>query len=174
MGHDDEAPTATRLPLPEGYPDGGDNAEPLPWSWAEDRLTQTRNVWLATTRPDGRPHAAPIRGIWADGALYFDGFPTARWARNMAANSAVLVHLESGDEVLILEGVGEDAGSIADADLAARIVAAWDAKYGELTPDPAGRGMYRFRPRAARGWSRFPHDATRWRFPGPGSSPSGA
>ena len=100
-----------------------------------------------------------------DGALYFDGIPTARWARNMAANPAVTVHLESGDDVLILEGVGEDVERVDDADLAARIVEAWDAKYGRVHPQPATNGIFRLRPRTAPGWSRFPDDATLWRFP---------
>lgn len=36
----------------------------LPWNWAVERLTQARGYWLATTRPDGRPHLAVI---WASG-----------------------------------------------------------------------------------------------------------
>jgi hypothetical protein len=162
---DHEEPIAERLPLPKGYGGAAGERVVLPWRHAEERLVGARNVWLATTRPDGRPHVAPIWSVWIDGALYLDGFPTARWARNLAANPVAAVHLESGDDVLILEGVVEDVARVDDPDLAARIVAAWDAAYGELHPDPAGQGMYRFRPRTARGWTRFPQDATRWRFP---------
>ena len=28
----------------------------LPWSWAEERLANSRNYYLATARRDGRPH----------------------------------------------------------------------------------------------------------------------
>lgn len=43
----------------------------LPWSWAECRLLEARNYWIATTRPDGRPHTRPVWGVWEDGAFYF-------------------------------------------------------------------------------------------------------
>jgi hypothetical protein len=32
----------------------------LPWSWAEERLTASRNYWVASSWPDGRPHAMPV------------------------------------------------------------------------------------------------------------------
>lgn len=34
----------------------------LDWSWVSEQLTQSQNYWIATTRPDGRPHAAPVWG----------------------------------------------------------------------------------------------------------------
>jgi hypothetical protein len=72
-------------------------------------------------------------------------------------------HLESGDDVVVLEGVGEDV--VTDTDLAARIVNAWAAKYGCLLPAPAESGMFRLRPRAARAWSTaLLEDGTVWRF----------
>jgi nitroimidazol reductase NimA-like FMN-containing flavoprotein (pyridoxamine 5'-phosphate oxidase superfamily) len=128
-------------------------------AWVEQSL----NYWLATTRPDKRPHVTPVWGAWVGGALYFDGIPTARWVRNIASDPAAAIHLESGTEVVILEGVVEDVAT--DADVAARIVAAWTVKYGRLLPEPATSGIFRLRPRTARAWSQFPDDATRYRFP---------
>src|SRR5262249_26976380 len=29
----------------------------LPWPWAEERLTSSRNYWVVSLWPDGRPHA---------------------------------------------------------------------------------------------------------------------
>src|SRR5437588_6876045 len=43
----------------------------LAWSHAEQRLVKSRNYWICTTRPDGRPHSAPVWGFWHDGSLYF-------------------------------------------------------------------------------------------------------
>ncbi len=158
-------PRASRLRLPQGYAPAADQETILPWPHARERIERARNYWLATTRPDGRPHVAPIWGVWVDGALYFDGIPTARWARNIAANAAITVHLESGDDVVILEGVAEDLETVNDAALSNRIIKAWDVKYGRVHPRPATDGIFRLRPRTARGWSRFPDDATRWQFP---------
>jgi hypothetical protein len=127
----------------------------------QDRLERARNYWLATTRPDGHPHVAPIWGVWLDWALYFDGLPTTRWARNLAMNSAAVIHLESGEEVVIIEGMVDELTT--DAELGTHIVQAWDAKYGRLLPEPIQSGMFRLRPRAARAWSTSAlTDGTRW------------
>lgn len=156
-------PEARRLKLPKGYQVAAGKEGLLPWARVVEWVEQALNYWLATTRPDGRPHVTPVWGAWAGGALYFDGIPTARWARNIASNPAAAIHLESGTEVVILEGVVEDV--VTDADVAARIVAAWTAKYGRLLPEPATSGIFRLRPGTARAWSQFPDDATSYRFP---------
>lgn len=156
-------PVTTPLSAPAGYGFPKDAAELLDWAHAEQRLEQARDYWLATTCPDGHPHVTPLWGVWVDGALYFDGHPRARWARNIAANPAVCVHLESGDDVVILDGLAEDITT--DETLGARIIAAWMAKYGELPPDPAGSGLFRMRPRVGRGWSHESlKDGARWQF----------
>lgn len=148
---------------PASYPFPKDTAGLLPWAHAAERLEQARNYWLATTRPDGRPHVTPLWGVWVDGPLYFDGLPATRWGRNLATNPAAAIHLESGDDVVIVEGAVEDLTT--DADLAARVVAAWAAKYGRLLSEPATSGIYRLRPRTARAWSTSAlTDGTRWRF----------
>lgn len=136
----------------------------LPWSHATERLERAQNYWIASVRPDGRPHVTPVWGVWLDGALYFDGPPTTQWARNIATNPSISVHLESGDDVVILEGVVEDLTT--DPDTGARIVAAWQEKYGRLHPEPATSGILRLRPRTARAWSDSTlQDGTRWDFP---------
>jgi nitroimidazol reductase NimA-like FMN-containing flavoprotein (pyridoxamine 5'-phosphate oxidase superfamily) len=134
----------------------------LKWHEVEARLRDARNYWLATTRPDSRPHTTPLWGVWVHGALYVSGLPGARWAQNLAANPACSAHLESGDEVVILEGTAEDV--VPDAETSQRIVAAWDVKYGRLHPDPANDGIMRLRPRTARAWTDpdTMSDATRW------------
>ncbi|MDP8908435.1 MAG: pyridoxamine 5'-phosphate oxidase family protein [Chloroflexota bacterium] len=150
--------------MPAGYKAAADETTLLPWAHVVVRLERAENYWLATSRPDGRPHVTPVWGVWVEDALYFDGIPTALWARNMARNPAVTVHLESGVDVVILEGSGEDVMTVADRALASQIVRQWDAKYGRLTPDPVTDGIFRLRPSTARAWTRFPDDATRWQF----------
>ena len=92
---------------PDMAPSYGLSSEPegmLPWGWAVEQLVASRNYWVCTTRPDGRPHAAPVWGLWADDALYFGTDPASRKGRNLAENPELVVHLESGDDVVILEG----------------------------------------------------------------------
>lgn len=156
-------PVASPLNAPAGYSFPKDAAGLLSWSHAERRLEQAHCYWLATTSPAGRPHVTPLWGVWVEGAFYCDGHPQTRWARNIATNPAVCVHLESGDDVVILEGLAEDVAT--DETLGQRIIAAWMAKYGRLAPDPMGSGMFRLRPRVARGWSHESlQDGARWQF----------
>lgn len=74
----------------------------LPWSWATERLSSARIYWIATTRPDGRPHSRPVWGIWLD--LVFSFSTGSLAAQNLATQPAIPLHLERGDDVVIIEG----------------------------------------------------------------------
>ena len=162
-------PSRDRPTMPDGYgvPESDDGL--LPWSWAVERLEQARNYWFSTTRPDGRPHAMPAWAVWLDGVLYFEGSPETRRARNVTANPHLVVHLESGDEVVIVEGEAQAAGKPERA-LAERLAAAFAAKYAASHdyrpgPDQWDRGgLWAMRPTVAFGWNAFPQAVTRWRF----------
>jgi nitroimidazol reductase NimA-like FMN-containing flavoprotein (pyridoxamine 5'-phosphate oxidase superfamily) len=161
-------PERGRPLMPEGYgvPEHEDGL--LEWSWAVERLAEAKNYWFSTTRPDGRPHAMPAWAAWLDGALYFDGSPETRRGRNLAANPAISIHLESGDEVVILEGETRYMGK-PDRELAERLAAELARKYGpkyEPSPDTWDEGgLWQLRPKVAFGWNEFPANVTRWRFP---------
>ena len=135
----------------------------LPWEWAEERLAVAHNYWLATTRRDGRPHAMPIWGVWLDGAFYFSTGGSSAKARNIDANPAVVVHLESGDETVIVEGVAE---VVADRDATARVNDVYEPKYGWRVDGPEGSRLYAVRPRRAYAWAErdYTESATRFDF----------
>lgn len=140
----------------------------LPWSHVVERIENAANYWIGTTGPDRRPHATPVWGVWFKGRLYFDGSPATRRGRNLAANPAVVVHLESGSDVVILQGEAQEIHG-PDRALAMRLSAAYTAKYASVGyapgPDTWDRGgLYVVQPRAVFAWTRFPKDATRWRF----------
>ena len=154
-------PPARRPHAPAGY--FGEADRLLPWSHAQQRLEGARSYWLAIVDPDGRPHVTPVWGVWLDGGLCFGGAPTDRWARYVAKWPSAAIHLESADDVVILDG--EVKGIAADAEAVDRFVAAWNAKYGHLAPDPAVPGLFRFEPRSARAWIGWSlRDGTRWRL----------
>lgn len=140
----------------------------LPWGQVEADLTHARNYWIATATPQGKPHVTPIWGVWHNGCFYFDGSPESRRGRNIAVNPWVAVHLESGDEVVILEGKARvvDVPNLA---LTTPVAAAYTKKYRTwgYAPEPdqwdAG-GLYEMRPTTAYAWTNFPRDATRWHF----------
>ena len=138
--------------------------EYLPWSHARERLTGSRNYWICTVRPDGRPHSIPVWGFWIDDALYFGTAQTTRKARNLSHNPAVSVHLESGDDVIILEGT---AVEVNDKAVFKKIDAACRTKYKMplmIIPDSV---LYCVRPRVVLAWKEndFPGTGTRWEFP---------
>ena len=153
-----------------GLQEATESADLLPWSWVSQRMASARNYWVVTCRPDGRPHAAPAWGAWVDEAFYFGTEAGSVKARNLAVNEAIVVHLESGDEAVILEGVAEVVVQ-PDQALWERIATAYAAKYDGFRPDyPAGphSSMLRLRVQKAFAWREqdFPTSATRWRFPG--------
>jgi hypothetical protein len=156
-----------RLASPLAMPPGYGDAVPgklVAWESVASRLNEAKNFWLATASRTGKPHVTPVWGVWREPCLYFDGIPTARWAKNLASNPAATVNLEDGSSVVILDGIVLDIPAIEDRELAAHIVGRWTAKYGTLVPDPANDGMYCLRVNQARAWTDFPADATRWTF----------
>jgi general stress protein 26 len=137
----------------------------LPFRHAEDRLIKSRNYWICTSRPDGRPHSIPVWGFWIDGALYFGTSRSSRKARNLAQNAAVSIHIDSGDDVVILEGTAVEV-SLADTPAIKKLDNASRAKYKiplMVTPEVV---LYSVRPRVVLAWTEenFPNNATRWEF----------
>ena len=128
----------------------------LPWSWAEERLAASRNYWVVTSGEDG-PAAAPVWGVWADGAVYFGTSPRSRKGRNIERDPQVVIHLESGDEVVILHGEVE----LDEVD--EPILDAYEAKYDHRPPT---KTLYRLRPARVLAWREvdFPTSATRFDF----------
>ena len=142
-----------------------DSAGMLDWVWVASQMAQSRNYWVCSTQPDDRPHAAPVWGVWADETLYFSTSRKSRKGRNLASSPDVMIHLESGDEVVILEGVVVETN---DRDLLTRITNLYGAKY-PFKPNPEvepGNVWYFLAVRAVLAWreSDFPKTATRWVF----------
>ncbi len=79
----------------------------LPWKWAEDRLKKSHNYWIATTRPDGRPHLMVIWGLWIDGAFYFSTGSQSRKAHNLAKNPNCVVGTDRAEQAVVVEGIAE-------------------------------------------------------------------
>ena len=103
------SPRVDRPVFPDGYglPTGVEGT--LAWADVEARLVAATSYWVASVRPDGRPHVVPRWGVWLDGRFWYDGAPTTVHARNLAVNPACTLHLESGTEVVIVEGESRPA-----------------------------------------------------------------
>jgi nitroimidazol reductase NimA-like FMN-containing flavoprotein (pyridoxamine 5'-phosphate oxidase superfamily) len=145
-------------------PRDASGSELLPWSWAAERLTAARNYWVGTTSAGGRPRATPVWGVWLGDALWFSAARDSLKARNLRANPAVVVHLESGDEVVILQG---EAAEVDDPARVEPFLDAYEPKYG-MRPDLAALEavVITVAPRTALTWTeaQYPETACRWRF----------
>jgi hypothetical protein len=153
--------------------------EPIPWSRALAQLEGSgggATYWLATTRPDGRPHLAAVGGLWVDGKVYFTSGAAARKSRDLGANPhcAVAVSLPGLD--LVIEGtVARVTDEATLARLAERYAAqgwpatvddgALTAPYSAPSAGPPPWDLYAITPVTAFGVATAePHGATRWRF----------
>jgi nitroimidazol reductase NimA-like FMN-containing flavoprotein (pyridoxamine 5'-phosphate oxidase superfamily) len=140
----------------------------LPWSFVDERMRAAANYWIATVRPDGRPHVMPVWGAWLDGNLYIEGSPETIRHRNLAGNPNVVAHLEDGKEAVIVEGTAE-AVAKPPRELGQRLSVQMKEKYAPAgyAPGPEqwdNGGLYVIRPRKVFAWTQFPQNTTRWRF----------
>jgi len=153
-------------------------AAPLPWSRALKQLEAgtAGSYWLATTKPDGRPHVAAVGALWVDGKVYFTTGTGTRKGRNLAANPECALSVSLTGIDLVVEGT---AVRITDRPtllrLANRYAAqGWPASVsgGALTADysassagPPPWNLYVVRPTTAFGVATAePSGATRWQF----------
>lgn len=133
-------------------------ADLLPWSWAVDLMNRVRNVTVSTVRPDGRPHAMPIWGIWHSDVYCMSTAITSVKSTNLKANPECVITSTEGDDSVVLEGraeLSEPPEGFAEA---------YDAKYDEQVDEGP---IWIVRPRVAFAFQAtddFDKTATRWRF----------
>lgn len=92
--------TPRRVPL-RMHTRVGEQAE-LPWEEVDRQLAAAGTYWVVA-RGHGHPHPRPVWGVWLDESLHLSlGSPVLR--RELAADPTVTVHLDSGTDVVIVEG----------------------------------------------------------------------
>ncbi len=137
----------------------------LRWEWVDERMHAARNYWICSVCADGRPHSVPVWGAWVDGVLYFGTDRAAQKARNIARDSRVVAHLDSGDETVIFEG--RAATAQVSAEQLQRIGQRYIEKYN-LDPELATSGslLLCLKPRKVMAWLEkdYPATATYWLF----------
>ena len=73
---------------------------------AARRFSQAQNLWVATVRPDGRPHLVPVWFVWHESFFYICTAPGSVKAKNLEQNDRLVVALEDGANPLICQGQG--------------------------------------------------------------------
>jgi hypothetical protein len=114
---------------------------PLGWPWVEQQLAGAWTYWVNVRTP-GYPHPRPVWGVWVVQRLHLSiGSPTLR--RAIRQEHAVTIHLDSGTDVVIVEGlVTGSAATMSEVIEAYNRKYDWDfqvSQYGELTEVQPGK-----------------------------------
>src|SRR5262245_33969818 len=152
----------------------------LEWRRVRDLLAggqaEHRTFFLGTVGPDGRPHAAGVGALWADGDLYVVSGPGTRKSRDLAANPVGTISAALRGIDLVFEG---EATRATDRPTLERLAAlyraagwpaevadeAFTAPYSAPSAGPPPWYLYRFAFHTVFGVAgEEPHGATRWRF----------
>lgn len=73
------------------------------------RLRDDLIIWLATVRPDGRPHLAAVWFLWDGATILIFSQPNQK-VRNLRANANVALSLDDsdrGEDAVTIEGTAE-------------------------------------------------------------------
>ena len=166
----------------------GYGAPIIPWQKVHKRMqkgfTQApktggpdrHTAWLATVRPDGKPHVMPIGVLFVNDALYFNSGPKTRKARNIASNPNSVITIATDDFDIVVHG---PAKRIVDPARLQQIAYAfrkegWEptvvkggltAKYSAPSAGQPTWNVYELRPETIFALATSePYGATRWNF----------
>lgn len=154
-------------------------SETIPWSRPLEQLESVEGhltFWLATTRPDGRPHVTGVGALWIDGQLYFTSGPGTRKSKNLDRNPRCAVSVALPGIDLVLEG---SAAMVTDEATLTRVAEAYaatgwpvevrdgafTAPFSAPSAGPPPWNLYALTHKMAFGLATAePNGATRWRF----------
>lgn len=106
------------------------DARATPWATTREALETAQLSWIATVRPDGRPHVTPLVAVWLDETLHFCTGPEEQKALNLAGAPHVVLttgcnRWDQGLDVMV-EGKAE---RVTDQATLERLATAWAAKW---------------------------------------------
>ena len=159
-------------------------SKPIPWSRALQALgapatkpgEAPTTYWLATVRPDQRPHVAGVGALWVDDRFYFTSGAGTRKSRNLAENPNCVISVSLSGLDLVVEGTARLVSDEPTLRRLAELYAAqgWPASVsdGALTAEysapsagPPPWNLYVLRATMAFGVATAdPSGATRWIF----------
>lgn len=154
--------------------------DPIPWSRALEALeaaeAQHQTPFLATTRPDGRPHVAGVGALWDEGKVYFVSGPDTRKSRNLAENPDCVIAMSLKGIDLEIEGTAVKVTDDATLQRLAKRYGdqGWPAtvkdgafthEYSAPSAGPPPWDLYEVVPKTVYGvLSEEPGGAMRWQF----------
>jgi hypothetical protein len=115
-----------------------------------ERLEHEANVWLATTRPDGRPHLVPVWFVWFESEIYILTALASVKAKNLLANPRASIALENGNQPVIAECTARHQVGPYAAELAG---AFWGKYAWDITNEGEYNAMFALRPDKWLSWT---------------------
>lgn len=160
-------PTPHRPTVPSDYGIPAELPVPLAaFDVTRSKLASARNYWVSSSSRAHGAHAAPVWGVWVDDELWFSTDARSAKGRNLREDPRVSVHLESGDDVVVVRGRVERIPH--EHPDARRFVTAYETKYEMTFPDPLPEAyaVWRVRPGHVLVWTEadFATSAVRWGF----------
>jgi len=80
----------------------------ITWRHAHNKLAKEKVYWISTASSQGRPHAAPVWGVWKTNEFYFETDPNSVKGKNLSKNQNLVVHVQDGNDTVILEGSAQE------------------------------------------------------------------
>jgi hypothetical protein len=104
-----------------------------------------------------------VWGLWFEGSFYFATSPSSVTGQNISTNPSLSVNLESGDDVVILEGTVE---VVSDPAVLSQLDEVYYKKYSYHLIHEDGGLVYTLRHKVAFAWLErdFTGSATKYRF----------
>jgi hypothetical protein len=153
----------------------GDTDEPAGWTTVRDALARAELYWFTSVRGDGRPHVAPMVGLWLDDGFVFCTGSDEQKARNIERNGNVAVTTgvntwKAGLDVVVEGSVSRITGGdalkqIADA-YREKYDGEWDFANDDEVFDPDGprAHVFRVQPTKVIAFAKDPHGQTTFSF----------
>ena len=157
-------PLSQQMQLPPEY---GSPSEILDWAKVDEQLRDAGQYWVASVRPDGRPHVVPRDGVWLDDTWYYGGSEATVHNHNLISNRSLTMHIGDGLTAIIVEG--ETRFGIANPGTARRLADEHNRKYShygmKATPKQySSIEAWSLRATRVLAWTNLPVNATRFTF----------
>ena len=156
---------------------------PLEWERVIGGLDRTRELdtsdaasryWIATTRPDGRPHAMAVGIVWDGGSFYLVTGAGTQKGKNLARDPRCVVSVAAPGLDIVAEGKAQIIRDDGKLQRIATLFSDWGPQvrdgafwheYSAPSAGPPPWNVYQIRPVTVYAVATAePHGATRWRL----------
>lgn len=132
------------------------------------------HYWLATVRPDGRPHMMSVGIVWDGGKFYLVSGPKTQKSKNLARDPRCTISIAAPGVDIVAEGEARIIRDDAELERIAGLYSDWGPQvrdgafwheYSAPSAGPPPWDVYEITPTTIYALANAePHGATRWRL----------